>query len=190
MRRAKQVACRSWYLGNSKRTSRLNSPSSPRGEAREHEIELVEAIGSELKKTGATVVANPNWKSGIGTSIRAGIQQLIEIAPEVEATVLLACDQPFVDRAVIGGLINLHHETRKSIVAASYAGTLGVPALFDRSRLPDLLGLDDSAGAKSIILSNRDQVAEFPFPEGEIDIDTPEDCERLCNSNRENKGRR
>jgi len=144
------------------------------------ETELVQAIRSELKNTGATIIGNPNWKGGIGTSIRAGVQDLIEIAPGVEATVLLACDQPFVDRAVIDGLITLHHETRKPIVAASYAGTLGVPALFDRSRLPDLLGLDDSAGAKSIILSNRDQVAEFPFPEGEIDIDTAEDRERFC----------
>ena len=150
---------------------------------------LVQGISSELKKTGATIVANPNWKCGIGTSIRAGIQNLLEIAPEVEATVLLACDQPFVDRAVIDGLFTLHHETRKPIVAASYAGTLGVPALFDRSRLPELCGLDDFAGAKSIILSNRDHVAEFPFPEGEIDIDTAEDCEQLCNSIKENKGR-
>ena len=163
-------------LGSSERIAH----GSPRGEAREHEIDLVEAISSELKKTGATIVANPNWKCGIGTSIRAGVQRLIEIAPAVEATVLLTCDQPFVDRAVIDGLITLHHDTRKPIVAASYAGTLGVPALFDRSRLPDLLGLDDSAGAKSIILSNRDQVAEFPFPEGEIDIDTAEDCARFC----------
>ena len=152
-------------------------------------INLSKASVSELEKTGATIVANPNWKCGIGTSIRAGIQHLLEIAPEVEATVLLTCDQLFVDRAVIDGLITLHHETRKPIVAARYAGTLGVPALFDRSRLPDLLGLDDSAGAKSIILSNRDQVAEFPFPEGEIDIDTAEDCEQLCNSIKENKGR-
>ena len=167
-------------LGNSKRTSHLHSQGSPKGEASEHEIDLIEAISCELKKTGATIVANPNWKRGIGTSIRAGVQHLIEIAPGVEATVLLACDQPFVDRAVIEGLITLHHETRKPIVAASYAGTLGVPALFDRSRLPDLLGLDDSAGAKSIILSNRDQVAKLPVPEGEIDIDTAEDRERFC----------
>jgi hypothetical protein len=40
--------------------------------------------------------------------------------------------------------------------------------------------LDDSAGAKSIILSNRDQVAQFAFPEGVIDIDTAEDRERFC----------
>jgi molybdenum cofactor cytidylyltransferase len=175
---ASEAGCRTVLvvLGDSKRTA----SGLPTGKAREHEIYLVEAIRSELEKTGATIVANPNWKRGIGTSIRAGVQHLIEIAPGVEATVLLACDQPFVDRAVIDGLITLHHETRKPIVAASYAGTLGVPALFDRSRLPDLIGLDDSAGAKSIILSNRDQVAEFPFPEGEIDIDTAEDRERLC----------
>jgi len=175
---ASEAGCRPVLvvLGNSNRTA----SGSARGAAREHEIDLVEAISCELKKTGATIVANPNWKRGIGTSIRASVQHLIEIAPGVEATVLLACDQPFVDRAVIDGLITLHHETRNPIVAARYAGTLGVPALFDRSRLPDLLGLDDSAGAKSIILSNRDQVAEFPFPEGEIDIDTAEDRERFC----------
>jgi len=179
---ASEAGCRPVLvvLGNSKRTSHLHSPRSPREEARGHEIDLVEAISSELMKSGATIVANPNWTCGIGTSIRAGVQHLITIAPGVEATVLLTCDQPYVDRAVIDGLIRLHHETRKPIVAASYADTLGVPALFDRSRLPDLLGLDDSAGAKSIILSNRDQVAEFPFPEGEIDIDTAEDRERFC----------
>src|SRR5207244_4696255 len=140
---------------------------------------LGQGISSELKDIGATIIANPNWKCGIGTSIRAGVQHLIDIASGIEATVLLACDQPFVDRAVIEGLITLRHETRQPIVAASYAGTLGVPVLFDRSFLPDLLRLDDSAGAKSIILSNRDQVAEFPFPEGEIDIDTAEDRERF-----------
>ena len=33
-------------------------------------------------------------------------------------------------------------------------------------------------------LSNRGQVAEFPFPEGEIDIDTAEDRERFCSGNK------
>ena len=158
------------------RTSHLYSDGLPRVKGRHHEIEL---ITSELKKTGATIVANSNWKCGIGTSIRTGVQHLLDTAPGVEATVLLTCDQPYVDRAVIDGLITLHRETRKPIVAASYAGTLGVPALFDRGRLPELLRLDDSAGAKSTILSNRDQVAEFPFPDGKVDIDTAEDWQRF-----------
>ena len=174
---ASEAGCRPILVVlGTERTSHLYSDGLPRVKGRHHEIEL---ITSELKKTGATIVANSNWKCGIGTSIRTGVQHLLDTAPGVEATVLLTCDQPYVDRAVIDGLITLHRETRKPIVAASYAGTLGVPALFDRGRLPELLRLDDSAGAKSTILSNRDQVAEFPFPDGKVDIDTAEDWQRF-----------
>src|SRR2546423_15150981 len=45
-------------LGNSKRTSRLHSQGSPKGEASEHEMDLVEAISAELMKSVATSVAN------------------------------------------------------------------------------------------------------------------------------------
>ena len=181
---ASEAGCRPILvvLGNTERTSHVRSLGLASGETRQDNMESGQGISSELKNTGATIIANPNWKGGIGTSIRAGVQHLIDTAPGVEATVLLACDQPFVDRAVIDGLITLRRETRKPIVAASYAGTLGVPVLFDRSLLPELLRLDDSAGAKSIILSNRDQVAEFPFPAGKIDIDTAEDWQRFCRS--------
>ena len=64
-------------------------------------------------------------------------------------------------------------------MASSYSNTLGVPALFDRSYFEELLRLNDESGAKSIILANRERVAELPFPEGKIDIDTVEDYERF-----------
>ncbi len=147
-----------------------------------NQAESFAAINSELNKTDAKVVANPNWKRGIGTSIRAGVEHLIEVAPEVEGTVLLACDQPFVDSSVISRLIALRRATGKPIVASSYGGSLGVPVLFDRAYLPELVGLDERAGAKPIILSNRGRVAEVPFPDGNIDIDTAEDWRRLCRS--------
>jgi molybdenum cofactor cytidylyltransferase len=54
-----------------------------------------------------------------------------------------------------------------------------VPAQFDRSAFEELLSLGDASGAKSIILSDPDRVAELPFPEGKIDIDTAEDYERI-----------
>jgi len=137
------------------------------------------AINSELNNTDAKVVANPNWKRGIGTSIRAGAQHLIEIARDVEGTVLLACDQPFVDSSVISRLIALRRTTGKPIVASSYGGSLGIPVLFDRAYLPELAELNERGGAKSIILSNRECVAELPFPDGNMDIDTMEDWQRL-----------
>jgi len=136
-------------------------------------------VARELEQTNALIVENVNWKNGMGTSIRSAVQHLIDIAPNVEAIVLLVCDQPFVDSRTIEQLIALREKTKKAVVASNYAGTLGVPALFDRSCAEELLGLDDADGAKSIILSNHDRVAEFPFPQGKIDIDTSADYERL-----------
>jgi molybdenum cofactor cytidylyltransferase len=123
-------------------------------------------------------VQNKQWQRGIGSSIRSGIQELINSSPDIEASVLLVCDQPAVDARVIEQLVALRETTGKSIVASSYAGTLGVPALFARSIFEELLSLGDQAGAKSIVLRSSDRVASFPFPEGQIDIDTREDWNR------------
>src|SRR5205085_1732585 len=80
---------------------------------------------------------------------------------------------------VIKQLISLREKTAKQIVASSYAETLGVPALFDRSCFKELLALNDSAGAKSIVLSNPERLAKLYFPGAKIDIDTVADFEKL-----------
>jgi len=135
-------------------------------------------IEDELAGTRVTIVKNENWRAGIGTSIRAGVQNLLSQASNLEAIMLLVCDQPFVDARVIKGLIALRQKTNKSIVASAYAETLGVPAFFDHSCFEELLALSNDSGAKSIILRDRERVAEFSFPEGAIDIDTASDDER------------
>ncbi len=136
-------------------------------------------VARELERTNAVIVENVNWSDGMGTSIRSGVQRSLDVAPNVGAIVLLVCDQPLADLRTIEQLIALGAKTKKAIVASSYAGTLGVPALFDRSCAEELLRLDDASGAKPIIFSNHDRVAEFPFPEGQIDIDMAADYEKL-----------
>jgi molybdenum cofactor cytidylyltransferase len=84
-----------------------------------------------------------------------------------------------VNARVIEDLIATHETTKKEIIASSYADTVGVPALFNRSLFERLLSLGDEAGAKSIILQNPERVAQFAFPEGAIDSDTWEDWEKL-----------
>jgi len=136
-----------------------------------------EQIERELKETDAIVAENKGWRRGIGSSIRVGVESAVNQAPDIEAIVLLTCDQPFVEAQTVRELIALYEKTKKAIVASSYSDTLGVPALFDQSCFAELLALDDASGAKPIILSRRERVAEFPFPEGKIDIDTAEDLE-------------
>jgi len=138
-----------------------------------------EKLHRELDRTNVITAQNQQWTRGIGSSIRCGIQALISSAPDVEASVLLVCDQPAVDTRAIERLIALRETTGKSIIASSYANTLGVPALFTRSVFGELLSLGDEAGAKSIILRNPEGVAQFQFPEGEIDVDTWSDWQKL-----------
>jgi molybdenum cofactor cytidylyltransferase len=134
-------------------------------------------VKNALVATNAILVQNSQWREGVGTSIRVGIQHLIDNAPGVDAAVLLVCDQPFVDCDLVRGLIAMRSKTEKPIVASAYADTLGVPALFDVSIFQELLRLDGDSGAKRIILSNRARVAAFSFPKGDFDIDTLEDLE-------------
>jgi molybdenum cofactor cytidylyltransferase len=141
-----------------------------------------EEIERELLNTRALIVENADWERGIGTSIRAGVARSLGQSSSLEAIVLLVCDQPFVEADTIKQLIALHEKTAKPIVASSYSQTLGVPAIFHRACFQELRNLDDASGAKSIIRSNRERVAEFAFPQGKIDIDTAKDYEQLTQS--------
>ena len=136
-------------------------------------------IETELRETPAIIVENPEWQRGLGTSIRCGLRHLLSSRPELDAIVLLACDQPFVDASVITSLIAQRENSRKPIVASSYANTLGIPALFDRVCFEALLALPDDSGAKALIESRSIDVAPMEFEKGAIDIDTPVDFERI-----------
>ena len=130
-------------------------------------------ITLELTGLAASIVMHPQWSIGLGSSIGVGIQRLIDSSAELDAAILLACDQPFVSAAALRQLIQLRLTSGKPIVASAYAATLGIPALFDRSCFPDLLQLKGDSGAKGIILSRQHDVAPFNFPAAAIDIDTP-----------------
>jgi molybdenum cofactor cytidylyltransferase len=46
-----------------------------------------EKVTGELRSTSSVIVENENWQRGIGSSIRAGVQGLIDYAPEIDAVV-------------------------------------------------------------------------------------------------------
>ena len=136
-------------------------------------------VTSELTGLTVSIAMNPRWSSGLGSSIVVGIRHAMNLAPDIDAALLLTCDQPFVTAAVLTQMIQLRLTNRKPIIASAYAGTFGIPALFDRSCFPDLLRLKGDSGAKGIILERQHDVASFDFPAAEIDVDTAADYEKL-----------
>jgi molybdenum cofactor cytidylyltransferase len=140
-------------------------------------------ITSELTGLAASIVMHPQWSMGLGSSIGVGVKHVIDSAAEIDAAILLTCDQPFVSAATLRQLIQSRLTSGKAIVASAYAATLGIPALFDRSCFSDLLQLKGDSGAKGIIFSRQHDVAPFNFPAAAIDIDTPADYQRFLSQN-------
>jgi molybdenum cofactor cytidylyltransferase len=136
-------------------------------------------ITSELAGLPVVIAVHPNWSDGLGSSIAAGVRHAVGIAPNLDAAILLTCDQPFVNAATLRQLIQLHLENGKTIAASAYAETLGIPALFDRSCFGDLLQFRGDSGAKGIILARRHDVTPFNFPAAATNIDTAADYEKL-----------
>lgn len=137
-----------------------------------------EQVHSEVSQLPVRVVKNVQWAQGMSTSIRTGIEAL-STEPDLEAAVLMLCDQPFVSVQVINQLIRAYQVTGKSIVASEYAGTLGVPVLFKQTLFSELMALSSREGAKQIIRKYTHQAIGVPFSDGAIDIDTPKDYEHL-----------
>ena len=107
------------------------------------------------------------------------MQQSLLVSANLDAIILMVCDQPYVNAALLKNLVNQHVESQKNIVASQYKDTLGTPVLFHKSFFPDLLKLKGDAGAKKILMDNSEQVQAVRFPLGDIDIDNMADYEML-----------
>lgn len=136
---------------------------------------------NEINVSRATVVENKEWREGMASSIRAGLNALLKQPVPVDGVVFMVCDQPFVSAVVLNDLINTYKETGKPIVSCNYGGAFGPPALFHRSFFTELMQLKGDAGARKIIQQHKGEVATVLFPQGSIDIDRKEDYETLVN---------
>ena len=141
-------------------------------------------LGAEADRAGAALadlpvelVHNPRWADGVGTSIAAGIAAAS--ARGAGGAVLSLVDQALVTGATIDRLLAARDATGRSIVAARYADTVGVPAYFAAAAFAQLLALEPDQGCKRIILAAGDQAAHVDCPEAETDVDTLQDYQSL-----------
>jgi molybdenum cofactor cytidylyltransferase len=138
-----------------------------------------EAVGQVVSTTLGTPVLNANWASGMGSSIAAGVAGILELAPKIAAIAVLLADQPYVLASHLADMSRVFEAGSAPILAASYAGTLGVPALFHQAVFDKLRNLKPDAGARALLRGGADQVHSFELPEAATDIDTPEEFANL-----------
>jgi len=125
------------------------------------------------------IITHPDWEKGMGSSLKAGLQHIITSGRETNAVVVMVCDQPMIRASHLKYLRETYLTTSQKIVASRYGNITGVPALFDHSLFPELLKIKDAQGARFIIEHHAHTVATIDWPDGSIDIDTPEDLKKF-----------
>lgn len=141
-----------------------------------------ETCHAEISKLSLHIVRNQNWPDGMASSIRAGVEALRALDDQLEAIILLVCDQPHISAAVIRELLAARRGD-KTIVASQYADKLGVPALFAAGYFAELENLGGDAGARLLFSKHAQATAAVSFPEGTIDIDVMADLAALDKPN-------
>ena len=138
-----------------------------------------QAHREKIQDLPVAIIGNHYWKSGMGSSIKAGINYLIRETSETAAIIIMVCDQPALTADHLQTMIKKWEETRSPIIASAYLDTTGVPALFSRLFFSNLLMLRDEEGAKKILQQFREQVVSVNFPGGAFDLDTAEDYQNF-----------
>ncbi len=123
-------------------------------------------------------VLNPDWETGIASSIRAGLEAVPDRA---EAVLFVLADQPRLTGAALQRILHAYYGTGKAIVNPVYKEQRGVPALFDRRMFPALRALQGDVGGREVIRQFPAEVlpVEMDTPEMFLDVDTAADYEQL-----------
>jgi nicotine blue oxidoreductase len=124
---------------------------------------------------GAQVLINPDWQSGMGSSLRVGLDAILK-NPEYSAAIISLVDLPGMTAAAIREIA----ESSQEIVMGTFEGKPGHPVKFARKYWQEIMeNATGDFGARNF-LKERDDVffiALDHLADGR-DVDTPEDLAR------------
>jgi CTP:molybdopterin cytidylyltransferase MocA len=127
---------------------------------------------------GVVVVHNPDWRSGMGSSLRAGLAAL---PPESEAVVVALVDQPLIGPAAVRRLIAAFADG-SGLVVAGYGGKRRNPVLIPRRHWAEVAATAEAdLGARGFLQAHRELITIVEC--GDIgrpdDLDTQDDFQRI-----------
>jgi CTP:molybdopterin cytidylyltransferase MocA len=144
---------------------------------------VVLGAGADQVRAGAhlgaaIVVFNERWATGMGSSLRAGLDALRE---DAQAVVVALVDQPLVTPAAVERLVHAWRAGAEAAVA-TYAGRPRNPVLLDRCLWAEVgARADGDAGARAFLRAHPDRVTPVPCDDvaSSADVDTAADLAAL-----------
>jgi CTP:molybdopterin cytidylyltransferase MocA len=140
---------------------------------------IVVTGAASVSLPGVTIVHNPRWREGMGSSFAAG---LAAVPPDFDAAVIALADQPFVGAASVRRLIAAF-VAGSGVAVAAYAGKPRNPVLLAREHWAAAIELAaGDVGARPFLRAHPELVTlvECGDTGRPDDIDTPDDLDRIA----------
>jgi molybdenum cofactor cytidylyltransferase len=131
-------------------------------------------ICAVLEGAPVTFVANPDFASGLASSLKAGVRALTS---DSDGVVVLLGDMPHIETSHVNRIIAAFRQADGTrIIVPTHKGQRGNPVLWPAAHFGALLQLGGDSGAKSLLVQHAEQVQEINLGTDAIlrDIDTPD----------------
>ena len=131
-------------------------------------------VKSSIKSQGVTIVENPDYASGMFSSVQAGARAL---KPGHDAFFIMPVDIPFVSTDTIRKLMSAYFTHPGKIMYPVFGGRRGHPLLLPASLAPAIARWKQNGTLRDVLASYESLVVEITVPDDNIllDIDTEED---------------
>jgi molybdenum cofactor cytidylyltransferase len=142
-------------------------------------------IKTELSGRAVSIVKNPNYKSGMLSSVRCGLRNLPE---ECRAVMVVLGDQPSITAGLIDQMIESYAATDKNILVPLYDGKRGHPILLARQYRDEIMTRYADVGLRGLLHDHPEKVFELKVTIASVlcDMDCPEDYRRELGLNEQN----
>jgi CTP:molybdopterin cytidylyltransferase MocA len=140
---------------------------------------IVVTGATAVEATGVVTVHNPQWRSGMGSSLAAG---LATVPDSCDAAVIALVDQPLVGPEAVRRLITAYR-AGASVVVAAYDGKPRNPVLLGREHWAEVTALAvGDAGARQFLRKHPELVVQVECGDTgrPDDVDTRADLERIA----------
>lgn len=126
-----------------------------------------------VEAVGARPLFNPDYISGMFSSIRAGVASL---PSGIEGFFLLPADIPAIRSSTIGVIRKKFEEAKGALIVPAFKGKTGHPPLIPARLIPAITGADPDTNLRQILFSDQSQIIQLPVHDRGIlmDADTPE----------------
>ena len=144
-----------------------------------------ERISAELSVRAVSIVKNPNYKSGMLSSVRCGLQSLPE---KCRAVMVVLGDQPSITTGLIDQMLQSFAATEKNILVPLYKGKRGHPILFSSHYRDEILTQYGDVGLRGLLHGHSEDTFELAVSTASVlcDMDCPEDYRREIGLNEQN----